>query len=181
MGWQRAAWHHWQRACGLCIRDAPTRWPHTTQAEAAHMLARGRGKIINTASMASLLVPHPQKQAAYNASKAAGARCDGRGLVRNCCAGCGEGWCLTARPHLPASPAVVKLTQSLAAEWAARGVQVNCVSPGIVNTALIQARLCAARGCACVASRDATQCGPVRPRVCVCVRGASRSGDGSTG
>lgn len=36
------------------------------------MLAQGCGKIINTASMASLLVPHPQKQAAYNASKAAG-------------------------------------------------------------------------------------------------------------
>lgn len=36
------------------------------------MLAQGQGKIINTASMASLLVPHPQKQAAYNASKAAG-------------------------------------------------------------------------------------------------------------
>lgn len=64
----------------------------------------GRGKIINTASMATLLVPHPQKQIAYNASKAA----------------------------------VVKMTQTLACEWADRGVRVNCISPGIVNTALIQ-------------------------------------------
>lgn len=73
------------------------------QHEARHMLARGSGKIINTASMASLLVPHPQKQAAYNASKAA----------------------------------VVKLTQSLACEWASRGLNVNCISPGIVDTPLI--------------------------------------------
>jgi NAD(P)-dependent dehydrogenase (short-subunit alcohol dehydrogenase family) len=46
--------------------------PLPLQAEAQHMLSQGVGKIINTASMASLLVPHPQKQAAYNASKAAG-------------------------------------------------------------------------------------------------------------
>lgn len=74
------------------------------QAEGRHMLARGHGRIINTASMASLLVPHPQKQIAYNASKAA----------------------------------VVKITQTLGAEWADRGLTVNCMSPGIVNTALIQ-------------------------------------------
>lgn len=70
------------------------------------MLAQGSGRIINTASMASLLVPHPQKQIAYNASKAA----------------------------------VVKITETLGAEWADRGITVNCMSPGIVNTALIQVR-----------------------------------------
>jgi NAD(P)-dependent dehydrogenase (short-subunit alcohol dehydrogenase family)/predicted O-methyltransferase YrrM len=73
------------------------------QHEARHMLKHGGGKIINTASMASLIVPHPQKQAAYNSSKSA----------------------------------VVKLTQSLACEWADRGVNVNCISPGIVDTPLI--------------------------------------------
>merc|ERR1719311_1790109 len=73
------------------------------QQEARHMLKHGGGKIINTASMASLIVPHPQKQAAYNASKSA----------------------------------VVKLTQSLACEWADRNVNVNCISPGIVDTPLI--------------------------------------------
>lgn len=40
------------------------------QAEARAMLPARYGKIINTASMASLIVPHPQKQAAYNVSKA---------------------------------------------------------------------------------------------------------------
>jgi NAD(P)-dependent dehydrogenase (short-subunit alcohol dehydrogenase family) len=39
------------------------------QAEAGAMLPRGYGKIINMASTSSLIVPHPQKQAAYNSSK----------------------------------------------------------------------------------------------------------------
>merc|ERR1712194_435449 len=73
------------------------------QEEAKHMLKHGYGKIINTASMATLLVPHPQKQAAYNCSKAA----------------------------------VVKMTQTLACEWAEKGLNINCISPGIVDTPLI--------------------------------------------
>lgn len=40
------------------------------QAEAKHMLSKGRGKIINTASMSGTIVNHPQKQVAYNVSKA---------------------------------------------------------------------------------------------------------------
>jgi len=40
------------------------------QAEGRHMISKGYGKIINIASMSSLLVPHPQKQAVYNTSKA---------------------------------------------------------------------------------------------------------------
>lgn len=40
------------------------------QAEGRHMIAQGYGKIINIASMSSVLVPHPQKQAVYNTSKA---------------------------------------------------------------------------------------------------------------
>uniref|UniRef100_A0A8B9CJA5 D-arabinitol 2-dehydrogenase [ribulose-forming] n=1 Tax=Anser brachyrhynchus TaxID=132585 RepID=A0A8B9CJA5_9AVES len=74
------------------------------QAAGRIMLNQGYGKIINTASMASLIVPHPQKQLAYNASKAG----------------------------------VVKLTQTLGTEWIDRGVKVNCISPGIVDTALIR-------------------------------------------
>ena len=83
----------------LCLR---------LQEEGKHMLSQGYGKSINTASMATLLVPHPQKQIAYNASKAA----------------------------------VVKITQTLGTEWADRGLNVNCISPGIVNTALIQVTSC---------------------------------------
>jgi len=72
------------------------------QAEGRHMVKKGRGKIINTASMSGSIVNHPQIQSAYNASKA----------------GC------------------VHMTKSLGAEWAERGVNVNCISPGYVDTAL---------------------------------------------
>uniref|UniRef100_A0A8B9NT65 Uncharacterized protein n=1 Tax=Accipiter nisus TaxID=211598 RepID=A0A8B9NT65_9AVES len=51
-------------------------------------------------------VPHPQKQLAYNASKAG----------------------------------VVKLTQTLGTEWIDRGVKVNCISPGVVDTPLIRSK-----------------------------------------
>ncbi|MHB0857047.1 MAG: SDR family NAD(P)-dependent oxidoreductase [Anaerolineae bacterium] len=43
---------------------------YCAQAEGRVMLPRGYGKIINTASMSASIVNRPQKQAAYNASKA---------------------------------------------------------------------------------------------------------------
>lgn len=74
------------------------------QEEGRHMLAQRYGKIINTASLNTVVVLHPEKQIAYNASKAA----------------------------------VAKITQTLGTEWADRGLNVNCISPGIVDTALVQ-------------------------------------------
>lgn len=54
--------------CGPRLLHAPA--PDVTR-NIMFCITAGHGKIINTASMASLLVPHPQKQIAYNASKSA--------------------------------------------------------------------------------------------------------------
>jgi NAD(P)-dependent dehydrogenase (short-subunit alcohol dehydrogenase family) len=74
------------------------------QAFGRELLARGGGSIVNIASMSgNCIVNYPQKQCAYNASKAA----------------------------------VTALTKSLAVEWGPRGVRVNAVSPGYVDTPLL--------------------------------------------
>jgi NAD(P)-dependent dehydrogenase (short-subunit alcohol dehydrogenase family) len=77
------------------------------QAFGRHMLQRGRGRIVNVSSMSgNRIVNFPQRQCAYNASKAG----------------------------------VSALTRSLAVEWGPRGVRVNAVSPGYVDTPLLAAK-----------------------------------------
>jgi NAD(P)-dependent dehydrogenase (short-subunit alcohol dehydrogenase family) len=74
------------------------------QAFGKHMLHQGQGRIVNIASMSgNHVVNVPQRQCAYNSSKAA----------------------------------VVALSRSLALEWGPRGVRVNAVSPGYVDTPAI--------------------------------------------
>ncbi|RWZ49809.1 SDR family oxidoreductase [Labedella phragmitis] len=75
----------------------------TNQAFGRELLNRGGGAIVNIASMSgNAIVNFPQKQSAYNSSKAA----------------------------------VSALTRSLAVEWGPRGVRVNTLSPGYVDTPL---------------------------------------------
>ncbi len=66
------------------------------------MLERRSGAIVTVGSMSGLISNRPQRQAQYNASKAA----------------------------------VHHLTKSLAGEWGRRGVRVNAVAPGYVDTAM---------------------------------------------
>lgn len=72
------------------------------RAEGRVMLEQGAGSIVNVASMSAQVVNRPQRQSAYNSSKAG----------------------------------VVQYTKSLAAEWGARGVRVNALSPGYTETAM---------------------------------------------
>lgn len=70
------------------------------QVEGRRMLARGRGSILNMASICGSTAIPGLEQAHYDATKAA----------------------------------VIRVTKSLAAEWAGRGVRVNCLSPGFMAT-----------------------------------------------
>ena len=63
---EETAIEEWDATFGLNLRGLFL----CCQAEGRHMIAQRYGKIINVASMSSLLVPHPQKQAVYNTSKA---------------------------------------------------------------------------------------------------------------
>lgn len=79
----------------------------TCQAFGRPMLARGQGSIVTISSMSGThVVNTPQKQCAYNASKAG----------------------------------VSALTRSLAVEWGPRGVRVNAIAPGYVDTPLLSAK-----------------------------------------
>lgn len=93
----------WDQILGVNLRGVFL----TCQAFGRELLARGGGSIVNIASMSgNAVVNFPQRQSAYNTSKAA----------------------------------VVALTKSLSVEWTPRGVRLNALSPGYIDTPLNQSK-----------------------------------------
>lgn len=86
----------WRRVIDVNLNG--TFW--TCRAFGRPMLSRHKGAVVIVGSMSGLISNRPQRQVAYNASKA--------GLHH--------------------------LARSLAGEWASRGVRVNVVAPGYVDT-----------------------------------------------
>ena len=93
----------WSRTIGVNLTGVFL----TCRAVGRVMLAQEAGRIVAIASMSgNHVVNVPQKQVAYNASKAG----------------------------------VVAMVKSLALEWADRGIRVNALSPGYVDTPLLTGR-----------------------------------------
>lgn len=89
----------WDAVLGVNLRGTFL----SCQAFGRELLVRGTGAIVNIASMSgNSVVNFPQRQSAYNTSKAA----------------------------------VTALTKSLSVEWSPRGVRLNSLSPGYVDTPL---------------------------------------------
>lgn len=79
----------------------------------------------------------------YNCTQVAGEhmREDGGGTVINLASVAGERGSPLMTPYGAAKAGVINLTRSLAFEWAAYDIRINCISPGIIATPGVESQM----------------------------------------
>ena len=141
------------RACGVTTGDVAVEADSTRMVQEAAALMGGVDLLFNAAGIGDDLVPvHMQDvdrwqrvvdvnlRGSYLMCRAAGSGMlrAGRGAIVNVASIVGLGAFPGRSAYGASKAAVVHLTKTLACEWGAAGIRVNCIAPGYTRTPMVQ-------------------------------------------